>query len=214
MITNKVFITNDIQENCYIVSDETKDAVIIDCGCFFDHEWEPIRNYIQKEGLKPKHLLNTHLHFDHAMGNHFVYKDFGLKPEASEKDNFLYTNMALQLKLFLGTDKLSYSMPSLLRNLKDGDKITFGNHTLDVIETPGHTPGGLCFICKDEDIMWCGDTIFMGSIGRTDLEGGDYQLIIKSIREKISCLPEQTKLFTGHGSPTTIAHEKMFNPYF
>lgn len=213
MLKVKKFTVNPVQENCYVVSDETKEAVIIDCGCFDEFEWDDIEIYIKNNGLKPVHLLNTHLHFDHCLGNHFAYKTFGLKPEASIKDSSTYDNMRNQLRMFLGTDELYHEQPAIGRDLKQNDKVEFGKTVFDVIETPGHTPGGICFYCKEDGMLWAGDTLFRGSIGRTDLPGGNYRELVYGIAEKLLTLPEDTQVYCGHGPSTSIGFEKDNNPY-
>lgn len=213
MIKNKFFTVNPLQENCYVVSDDTHEAVIIDCGCFDAEEWQNISDYIRHEKLSIVHLLNTHLHFDHCLGNHFVKESFGLKPEASDADLYQMKGMRKQLEMFFGTSSFLPDLPVLGKALSDGDLVTFGHHQLEVIATPGHTPGGICFYCKEEGMLWSGDTLFKGSIGRCDLEGGDYRQIIRSINDRLVCLPDTTRVFTGHGLPTDIKTEKAFNPF-
>lgn len=213
MITIKQFIVNPVQENCFVVSDASNEAVIIDCGCFSANEWIGIKNYISSNNLKVVALLNTHLHFDHVLGNRFPYEDFGLVAQAHSNDLSLYQNIGTQLSLFFGDMFRGINMPKINTNLKSNDLIAFGTHKLKVIETPGHSRGSVCFYCEEENTLWSGDTLFEGSIGRTDLEGGNYATLIKSITDKLLTLPENTKVYPGHGSYTTIADEKMYNPY-
>ena len=153
------------------------------------------------------------VHFDHSLGNHFAYKAFGLKPEASINDSSTYENMRNQLRMFLGTDELYHEQPAIGRDLKQNDKVEFGKTVFDVIETPGHTPGGICFYCKEEGMLWAGDTLFRGSIGRTDLPGGNYRELVYGIAEKLLTLPEETQVYCGHGPSTSIGFEKDNNPY-
>ena len=213
MLKVKEFTVNPVQENCYVVSDETKEAVIIDCGCFDKYEWDNIENYIESNGLKPVHLLNTHLHFDHCLGNAFAYGKYGLAPEASAKDKSLYANLKSQLRMFLGTDDMYCNEPEIGRDLKQGDNVEFGKTVFTVIETPGHTPGGICFYCKEEGMLWAGDTLFRGSVGRTDLAGGNHRELVEGVVEKLLVLPGNTKVFCGHGPSTDIEFEKYNNPY-
>lgn len=213
MITVKQFIVNPVQENCYVISDSTNDAVIIDCGCFDMNEWNKIKGYIHSNQLKIVAVLNTHLHFDHALGIRFPFEEFGITAQAHHGDLPLYQNMGGQLRLFFGDVFAGIAMPPIQTSLKDNDIIAFGDHKLQVIETPGHSQGGLCFYCKEENILWSGDTLFEGSIGRTDLEGGNYSTLIHSITDKLLTLPENTRVYPGHGPYTTIADEKKYNPY-
>ena len=213
MITIKQFVVNPVQENCYVVSDQTNEAVIIDCGCFNANEWDKIKGYIHSNELKVIAVLNTHLHFDHVLGNRYPFEDFSITAQAHHGDLNLYQNIGTQLSMFFGDVFSGISMPPIHTNLKDNDSIAFGTHNIQVIETPGHSKGGVCFYCKEENSLWSGDTLFEGSIGRTDLEGGNYTTLIHSITEKLLTLPEETKVYPGHGPYTTIADEKKYNPY-
>lgn len=210
----KTFEVNPLGVNCYVVSDETKEAAIIDCGCFHPDEWKDIKKYIDDEGLSVKHLLNTHLHFDHIMGNPMVYNDLGLCPEANKGDLYIYNKVEEQIRQVVRMNVDRIEMPPLGRELRDGDVIEFGNHKFSVIQTPGHTTGGVCFYCKEEDAIFTGDTLFRRSIGRTDLEGGNYNDIIASIKDRLCNLPEETIVYPGHGPSSNIGEEKKFNPYF
>lgn len=209
----KIFAVNPLEVNCYVVSDDTKEAVIIDCGCFHPDEWVEIKNYIVKEQLKVVHLLNTHLHFDHIMGVPMVYNDLGLAPEANKNDLSIYNNVEKQISTFINMNVDHIEMPPLGRELRDGDTIEFGTHSFMVIQTPGHTKGGVCFYCKEENALFTGDTLFQCSIGRTDLEGGCYEDIIQSVKERLLVLPPETKVYPGHGPSSSIEFEKKYNPY-
>lgn len=213
----QTYTVGPIEENTYIVSDETGEAVLIDCGCFAESEWRPMKQYIEDKGLQVKHLLCTHLHFDHTLGNRFVLRDLGLRAEASAADTYLYDDMKGQMALFLGERLTSrFDLDFATRgftSLYNGDEIKFGHTTFEVIATPGHTPGGLCFYCKDEGILFSGDSLFQGSVGRTDLKGGNYADMIKGLTHRIITLPPETQVYTGHGPSTTIEHELNYNPY-
>lgn len=209
----KIFAVNPLEVNCYVVSDDTKEAVIIDCGCFHPDEWAEIKNYIVKEQLKVVHLLNTHLHFDHIMGVPMVYNDLGLAPEANKNDLSIYNNVGKQISMFINMNVDHIEMPPLGRELRDGDTIEFGTHSFMVIQTPGHTKGGVCFYCKEENVLFTGDTLFQCSIGRTDLEGGCYEDIIQSVKERLLVLPPETKVYPGHGPSSSIEFEMKYNPY-
>lgn len=209
----KTFEVNPICVNCYVVSDSTREAAIIDCGCSDKHEWGDIKKYIADEGLQVKHLLNTHLHFDHVWGNSYVFNDFGLRPEANYEDLCMYENMDGQIRSVLGIGIPYPPMPPLGTSLLDGSLIALGETVLRVIATPGHTRGSICFYAEAEGVLFSGDTLFCGSCGRTDLEGGCYADIMKSLG-KLSLLPDETQVFCGHGPSTTIKREKQYNPCF
>lgn len=217
MLTVKCFVTNMVSENCYVVSDETKEAVIIDDGAFSDEENSAIDTYITEHNLVPKHLLCTHAHFDHTLGCFHVYEKYGLKPQIHLKDTELYLNLPLQVEAILG--HVGQHFLSQVRVAPVGDvlaesrQITFGSHTLTVIEIPGHTLGGVCLYCDLEATLFSGDSLFLHSIGRTDFPGGDYQALVSGIKSKLLPLPDRTIIYTGHGATTTIQEEKLHNPY-
>ena len=211
MITVKRFTCNMLAENCYVVSDDTNEAVIIDCGVMYEDEGTAIIQYIRDNNLNPLHLLCTHGHFDHCMGNGVIYKEFHLKPEVHLKDQYLMENMAQQTTDILGV-ALPMEVPPVGKYLSDSDVITFGNHTLRILHTPGHTPGGVTYYCKEEGIAFSGDTLFRMSIGRTDFDGGSYEQIVHSLHV-LAALPSDTKVYPGHGPETTIAEEIRYNPY-
>ena len=213
MLTIKCFTCNMLAENCYVVSDETHDCVIIDCGAYYPEESEAIIGYIRQQRLTPRHLLCTHGHFDHCMGNGFIYHTFGLKPEVHIDDEFLMVKMQEQTREILGVN-LPLEVPPVGRYLSDSDIITFGSHTLRILHTPGHTPGGVCYYCEAEGILFSGDTLFRMSIGRTDFERGSYEEIVNSLQHVLALLPAGTKVYPGHGPATTIDDEVRYNPYF
>ena len=217
MINLKRFIYNPVGVNTYVVSDQTGEAVIIDCGCWTEQEWSVLHDYILSNNLRPVHLLNTHLHLDHVFGNQYALRDYGLSPEASEAEFPLYQNLRNQVSMFFGekiASGLDYSFTNyLVPALHDRDRISFGESELDVIATPGHTAGGLCFYNSGEHVLFSGDTLFQMSIGRTDLPGGDYLSLMKSIQTKLMNLPPETTVYSGHGEPTQIGYEIRWNPY-
>ncbi len=217
MFTVKRFVTNMVSENCYVVSDETKEAVIIDDGAFSDEENRAIDSYVKENGLVPKHLLCTHAHFDHTLGCFHVFEKYGLKPQIHPKDIGLYVNLRTQIETILG-----YAGQSVFSGvqvapvgdaLAENRGITFGNHSISVIETPGHTPGGVCLYCESENTLFSGDTIFRNSIGRTDFPGGDHRTLISCIKSKLLHLPDDTVIYPGHGETTTVLEEKQDNPF-
>ena len=212
MLNIKTFTCNMLSENCYVVSDETNECVVIDCGAYYPEEAQAIINYIRKQQLTPRHLLCTHGHFDHCMGNGYIFKAFGLKPEVHQDDNFLMEKMERQTGEILGIP-IRLDVPPVDHYLTDNDSITFGRHTLQILHTPGHTPGGIVFYEANEHIAFSGDTLFRMSIGRTDFERGSYEDMISSLQLLAQQLPAETTIYPGHGPLTTIADEIRYNPY-
>lgn len=198
--------------NCYVVWDETKEAVVIDAGCFYDEEKQALKNFILSNELNVKHLLNTHLHLDHIFGNPFMLKEFGLQAEACQIDEFWLESAPKQSRMF-GFELKEAPVP-LGKYLIDGDIITFGNIALEAIHVPGHSPGSLVFYCKEENCMFSGDVLFQGSIGRADLTGGNFEELKEHICSRLFVLPNETIVYPGHGAPTTIGIEKAENPFF
>ena len=214
MITVKTFPVNPLGTNCYVASDnDSKETVIIDCGCSAESEWNAIKQYIDSQQLKPTHLLCTHLHFDHVWGNAFVKQDFDLNPEASAEDLSLYYNAENMISDMFGMRMNLPQMPAVKNYLSNNNEIIIGSTTLKVIATPGHSRGGLCFYSAADNVLFAGDSLFNGSVGRTDLEGGNMQQLIESIRTKLITLPDNTIVYCGHGPYTFIGDEKLYNPF-
>ena len=203
---------NPFQENTYVVWDEaTMEAAIIDCGALFPQEEERIDTFVSDNNLKVKYILNTHLHLDHCFGNAWAAERYGILPMAHKDDETLLARMGEQARMFglpfeVRTEKLG-------GYLKDGDVLMLGEHEIKVIHTPGHSRGGLCFYISSAGWLISGDSLFEGSIGRTDLEGGSYATLIKSITECLMTLPNETVVYPGHGPYTTIGNEKNNNPF-
>lgn len=200
-----------LQENCYVVSDESRECVIIDCGAFYPEEKKEILEYIRDNNLTPKHLLATHGHLDHNFGNQFILDEFGLKVEIHRDDEDFITHSEEQAEKFFGLMSFG-KLPEVGRLLTGNDTIHFGNHRFSIIETPGHSRGGVFFYCKEENVCFSGDSLFRGSIGRTDLNGGSMFMLIQSLRS-ISQLPDDTIVLPGHGPQTTIGTEVATNPF-
>ncbi len=207
----KSFISNHIGENTYVFS-HNGEAAIIDCGAYGEHAWQPIQQYIKEQGLTLRYALQTHTHFDHIYGLHYVERDFGIAPIFHAADHLLYTHANDSTMAMMG-EPFPTPLPSPSAYITDGQKIELGGVTIEVIHTPGHTPGGVCFYIEEEGILFCGDTLFAGSVGRTDLPGGNMDTEISSIRERLLVLPENTIVYPGHGPQTTIGREKATNPY-
>ncbi|MBQ8336748.1 MAG: MBL fold metallo-hydrolase [Bacteroidaceae bacterium] len=207
----KIFVVNPIEVNCYLLWDETNEAVLIDCGAWAAEESERIRRFVQSEGLTIKHYLNTHLHFDHIFGNAYVEQTFGLRAEASDKDWSWAETIAERVARF--GIRYSESVPPLSRILGDGDEVKFGNETIKTLAVPGHSPGSLAFYIEKEKAVFTGDALFCQSIGRTDFPDSNHQELIKSIKEKLFTLPDDTVVYPGHSEKSTIGFEKEYNMY-
>ena len=212
MLNIKTFSCNMLEENTYVVSDDSRECVIIDCGAYYDDERQAIVQYINNQQLKPVHVLCTHGHFDHCFGNDTLHEAFGLLPELHAGDEFLARDLKEQTARMFG---MPYDRPTppIGKFLADGDIITFGHHRLQVLHTPGHSPGGICFYCEEEKTVFTGDTLFRMSVGRTDFEGSSWAAMLHSLRTVITALPNDTVVYPGHGPRTTIGDEKHMNPY-
>ncbi|GAP71287.1 hypothetical protein SAMD00024442_10_17 [Candidatus Symbiothrix dinenymphae] len=208
----KIFEFNDIHVNTYLLWDDTKEAAIIDCGAFSDAERKALKDVIDANGLKPKLLLNTHLHFDHTIGNRFVLETYGLKPQYHEAEDSMMPGQREQVISFGQVDDFEEGIRAD-HYLNDGDTVRFGNTQLRVLLTPGHSPAGLCFYCKEAACVFTGDTLFRFDIGRTDLWGGSQEALLDGIRTKLLTLPDETVVYPGHALHSTIAKEKKHNKY-
>lgn len=207
----KTFVFNPIQTNCYLLWDETGEAILIDCGCFFPHEKEILKKEITDRGLTPKYHLNTHMHFDHIFGNPFVEKEWKLDTWANDADRPWADSIAERVPRFgVRYDEV---IPPLGRVLRDGDEIIFGKQRVTAIAVPGHSPGSLAYHLPEKKILFSGDALFHGSIGRTDFPDSDHNALLTSIRERLFTLPDDTVVYPGHDRPTTIGYEKKYNMY-
>lgn len=210
MLQVKTFAFNPLQENTYILYNENSECCVIDPGCYFNNEKERLKDFIEQQKLSPKYLLNTHCHLDHIFGNKFVHDTWQLPLYLNEKDVPLLERAPVSGTYYnLPFD--NYSGP--MHFLTEGDTIKLGDDELKVLFTPGHAPGHICFYCEKQEFVIAGDVLFKLSIGRTDLPGGDYNTLIDSIREKLFTLPDNVKVYPGHGEATTIGFEKRNNPF-
>lgn len=209
MIQIKTFTVNSFGENCYLLYDDTKEAVIIDCGCSSPIEENEISAFITSHQLILKHHLCTHIHVDHLFGAPFIYKKYGLLPEADAKDIQQMPSIQQQAILF-GLPRISEDI-SFGCELHARDCVKFGHSELHVLEVPGHSPGSVAFYAPTIKAVFVGDALFAGSIGRTDFWGGSHEQLIRSIKEQLLTLPDETNVFPGHGPETTIAYEKIHN---
>lgn len=205
------FVFSPIEVNTYILADESGDCAIIDCGCYNKTETEKFAGFITDRNLKPVLLLNTHCHLDHIFGNRFILEKYGLKTLSGESDEKNRKNAVPHARLFgLVMDE----PPEPAAFITDNQVIKFGTTELVALNVPGHTSGSIAFYSEKNGCVFTGDALFSGSIGRTDLPGGDYDTLINSIKSKLFVLPPATVVYSGHGNETTIGNEMKSNPYF
>lgn len=206
----KSFTVNGFGVNSFLLSDDSRECLIIDPGFYDQHEKDNLIEFISKNKLKPVAVLNTHCHVDHIAGNKFVCEQYNIPLSIHQEDQFLL-DRALQMGFIFGLN--IQPSPPADSYLKEGDTVRFGNSELEVIHTPGHSPGSISFYNKKDEFVIVGDVLFAGSIGRTDLPKGNYETLISSILNKIFVLPPETVVFPGHGPSTTIRHEHDTNPF-
>lgn len=208
----KEFKFNMLPVNSYVLWDEfTREAAVIDAGCYTPEECDELKQFIDDEGLTIKFLLNTHLHFDHIFGNGFLYKQYGLKTCAHRADEEWLTDAPNRTRMF-GLEFPGEPVP-IGHYLEDGDELLLGRHIVQCIHVPGHSPGSLAFYCDYARCLFSGDILFRESIGRADLPGGNIRQLIDGIREKLFALPDATLVYPGHGELTTLGYEKQNNFY-
>lgn len=211
MIEIKSFTFNPFAENTYVLHDtESREAVIIDPGCYEKSEQEQLHQYISSHNLKVTMLLNTHCHIDHVLGNAWVKEKYGVKLYIHPEDKATLKSVEAYAPAY---GFQTYTPSQADAWLKEGENIQLGSSTLEVLFVPGHAPGHVAFYQPGQQFCINGDCLFNGSIGRTDLPGGDFDTLIRSIREKLFSLPDQTVVYCGHGPSTTIGHEKKHNPF-
>lgn len=210
MIYLKSFVFNGFQVNTYVLYDDSKECIIIDPACYQDFEKKQFINFIQKQELIPVCMINTHCHIDHVLGNNFVFETYGIKPEI-HKDGLPFINSSTEQAWSFGFEMDEIVKPE--KFLKEDDIVKFGNSELEVIYTPGHADGSICLISSESKFVITGDVLFEGSIGRTDLPTGDFEVLTSNIREKLFILPDDYIVYPGHGLTTTIGFEKRNNPF-
>ena len=211
MLNIQAFKVNMIEENCYVVSDDSKECMIVDCGAYFPEDSKAIFDYIAENGLTPVLHVLTHAHLDHIFGVRAIYDKYGLQPVLHVNDESLYKGAAEQASGMFGI-QLDYEMPPIERLVRDGNTVKFGTTEFRVIDTPGHTRGSVFYYCEAEKVAFSGDTLFRGSIGRTDLPGGSMFQIIQSLR-MITQYPDDVTVYPGHGPKTDIGYELATNMY-
>lgn len=211
MIKIRTFTFNPFSENTYVLHDsESAEAVIIDPGCYTKEEQKELDDYISSQNLKVVKLLNTHCHIDHVLGNSWVKDKYKTALYIHREDEQVLRAVESYASVY-GFPQYQPTQPDHF--LKEGEVVTFGNASLEVLFVPGHAPGHIAFYSKEQDFCINGDCLFQSSIGRTDLPGGDFDTLINSIRTRLFTLPDQTVIYCGHGPETSIGHEKKFNPF-
>ena len=210
MLNVQIFTFNPVQENTYLIYNDTGQCCIIDPGCYFANEEQQLTDFITQHHLKPVYLLNTHCHLDHIFGNRFIQKKYDLP---------LHLHRMEKPVLDAGPESgKAWQMPfdnfdGELKFIDEGDQIQLGDDRLDVLFVPGHSPGHIAFYSKDGKFILSGDVLFNGSVGRTDLPGGNFTLLEESIKTKLYTLPEDVIVYPGHGDTTTIGDEIKTNPF-
>lgn len=210
MMTIKAMPFNPFQENTYIVYDETGECIIFDPGCQMSGEKRLLSDFIRKNGLKPVRLINTHCHLDHVFGNAYVSETFRI-PLSIHRGELPVLKSAVAVGAQYGVPCEPSPEPDSF--IEDGEEICFGNSSLKAIFTPGHSPASLSFFSEKERFVIAGDVLFLNSIGRTDLPGGDYKTLISSIMNRLMPLGDDVVVYNGHGPSTTIGRERLSNPF-
>lgn len=210
MLQIKKFTFNPFQENTYLIYNENGDTIVIDPGCYTPLEKQTLADFIEQKKLKPTRLINSHCHIDHVLGNPFVSKKYNLLPEFHKAE--------LPLLLAVSDYGMMWGIQSEIQPgpeifLNSGEKIFIGDDELEIIFTPGHSPAELSFINHQSKFVIAGDVLFRESIGRTDLPGGNLEILLHSIRTELFKLPVDYTVYAGHGPETTIGHEKAHNPF-
>ncbi|MCC6834315.1 MAG: MBL fold metallo-hydrolase [Cytophagales bacterium] len=206
----QTFTFNPFQENTFVLFDETGEAVVVDPGCYEAEEKAELVQFIDRNNLSVKLLLNTHCHIDHVLGNTFIKTKYNVPFLIHEKDLPVLKAVKSYASNY-GFALFQETTPD--RFLSEGDVVSFGNTNLQVLFLPGHAPGHIGFYHAPTNALISGDVLFENSIGRTDLPGGDFNTLIQSIRQKVFALPDETIVYPGHGNPTTVGEEKISNPF-
>jgi hydroxyacylglutathione hydrolase len=210
MISVKNFVFNELGVNSFVLYDETNECIVVDPGCSTDNQKEELMAYITGHKLKPVYIVNTHGHFDHIFGNAWSKSVFNCPLLMHQDDKPLIEDADKYAGIF-GLAVERPPMPD--RYLKSGEFLHFGDSCVKILHVPGHSPGSVCLYAESGKLLIGGDVLFSGSIGRTDLMGGDHELLIKGIQEKLMTLPRDTIVWPGHGPKTTIGHEYDTNPF-
>lgn len=207
----KQFAFNELGVNTFILYDDSNHCILVDPGCNSPAQQKQLTDFLSGNGLEPVSIFLTHGHFDHLAGLAWAKSTFACPVYMHEGDAFL-VRRAPEQAAFFGFTLTPPAMPD--KTVTDGEELSFGNSRVKIIHVPGHSPGSICLYFEADKLLVCGDVLFQGSIGRTDLYGGDHELLISGIREKILVLPRETVVWPGHGPRTTIGFEYDTNPFF
>ena len=210
MIQIERFTFNTFQVNTYVLYDETNEAVIVDAACYEPFEKKGLDDFIHDSGLKIVRNINTHSHIDHILGNQHILEKYGIRPEYHQaglpflmEAKGIATNFGYTI----------HEVPEAAAYFNEGDVIRFGNSSLEVLYTPGHADGSVCFYSPEDGFVITGDVLFKDTVGRTDLPSGDFDKLMDSIKNKLFTLPEDTVVYPGHGQETSIGYEMANNPF-
>ena len=210
MLKINKFTFNPFGENTYVLSDDSNECVIVDPGCYSEEEKRTLSDFITSNSLRPVKILLTHAHIDHVLGNNYLTGKYGIPIVMNQIEEKLLNDAPIYGQMW-GIEMEPSPSPSTF--IREGDIFEFGESKLEVFFTPGHSPGSLCFLHHESSQLIAGDVLFLESIGRTDLPGGDFEVLTKSIREKLYTLSPEIIVYPGHGPSTTIGHEKKNNPF-
>jgi len=210
MLTIRTFTFNGFEENTYVAYDETRQAVIIDPGCYAKEEQDELSSFIETEQLDVKFVLNTHGHIDHVLGNYFVKRKFNVPLYIHAGDLAVLKSVKSYASNY-GLAGYQEVLPDDF--LEEGVPVKFGTSTLEVLFLPGHSPGHVGFYVPDQQVLVAGDVLFYRSIGRTDLPGGNTETLLNSIHQKLFQLPDEVVVYPGHGPTTKIGEERVHNPF-
>jgi glyoxylase-like metal-dependent hydrolase (beta-lactamase superfamily II) len=211
MIKVKIFVFNPFQENTFVLYDKSGECIVIDAGNSTEEENKHLTDFFSENSLHPVKLINTHGHIDHIFGNSWFDKQYGLQTCMHRSDEPIIRGAKEHGYLF-GINM--ETPPPVGSYLEEGDSVTFGNSALKSLHIPGHSPGSLVYYCEEDAFVIVGDVLFQGSIGRTDLPGGDYTTLIDGITNKLFTLDDEVIVYPGHGPETTIGNERKYNPFF
>ncbi|MGO1243537.1 MAG: MBL fold metallo-hydrolase [Sphingobacterium sp.] len=204
------FVFNAFQENTYIVYQEKGECAIFDPGMSNAEEENALVAYITEQQLTPTALYNTHCHVDHVLGNHFIHEQYGLLPQMHEGE----VPVLVAVQNIAPAYGFRYEVSPIPETfLVEGDRVQIGSYDFQILFVPGHSPAHIAFYCADQKILICGDVLFRGSIGRTDLPGGNHELLLKNIKSKVYTLDPETTVYPGHGPSTNVGVEKQTNPF-